>query len=85
MHLLLTGDFDGSSAHELIRLLKTNKSRFSKVFIHTKGLKKVLPFGKEVFKSRCDFNPSDSASIVFTGECAPDLVLNGSLVMSGQG
>ncbi|MBI4772962.1 MAG: hypothetical protein HY788_02070 [Deltaproteobacteria bacterium] len=83
LHLRLTGDFDGSSAYELINLLKTKRTRFSKVFIHTNGLKKVLPFGKEVFRSQSGFKQNDSAAIIFTGECAPDLALGGSAVTEG--
>jgi len=85
LHLRLMGDFDGSSAYELINLLKTKKTKFSKVFIHTNGLRKILPFGKEVFRSQCGFKQNDSASIIFTGECAPDLALEGSAVTQGLG
>ena len=80
LHLKLWGDFDASSAHRLIHLLRAKKPLFAKVFIHTSGLKNVYPFGRDVFKEQCGFKPSDSTSFIFTGECASELALQGSKV-----
>lgn len=49
LHLRLEGDFDGSSANELLNVL-VERCRFSSTaFIHTSGLRKVDPFGLCVF------------------------------------
>lgn len=50
LHLKLEGDFDGSSAHELINTLKKGDSKVAKVMIHTGGLKTIHPFGQDVFR-----------------------------------
>ena len=47
--LELIGDFDGSSAFELIHVLKECPADNSKIFIHSGGLKNVFPFGKDLF------------------------------------
>jgi len=80
LHLKLKGNFDGSSALRLINLLKTKKPLFSKVFIHTSNLTNVDPFGRDVFKQQFGFKRFDSASFIFTGKNAPDLVLLDSKV-----
>ena len=46
MHLKLMGDFDGSSAHQLLNLLTKNGLAASKIFIHTSALKSIVPFGR---------------------------------------
>lgn len=48
IHLTLDGDFDGTSAHELINALKSFRSDERRVVIHTNGLKSVHPFGQVV-------------------------------------
>lgn len=50
LHLRLEGDFDGSSAHELINTLKKDNTKVTQVMIHTGGLKTIHPFGQDVFR-----------------------------------
>ncbi len=45
----LKGDFDGSSALELIHMLKQNVNRYGRILIDTHNLKKIYPFGRDVF------------------------------------
>lgn len=45
----LKGDFDGSSAFELINAIQSNLKDSERVRIDTCNLKKVYPFGREVF------------------------------------
>ena len=45
LHLKLIGDFDGTSAHELINVIEKRCNRANKVFIHTNSLKRIHPFG----------------------------------------
>jgi hypothetical protein len=68
LHLNLTGDFDGSSAHELLNTIKRYSRKTNRVFIHTNGLKEVHPFGEAVFKK--DFPEIDRKprGFIFTGD-----------------
>jgi hypothetical protein len=62
------GDFDGSSAHELLKTIQDHKPSMHKVFIHTDSLKEIYPFGKAVFqKNFNDVNKPD-IKFIFTGE-----------------
>lgn len=75
LHLKLIGDFDGSSAHELLNVLKSNCIGASKVFIHTSCLKHIYPFGREIFHKKLEALNKWSISVLFTGEEAPQLAL----------
>jgi hypothetical protein len=74
LHLKLAGDFDGSSALQLINSLKTRKNRVSRVFIHTSSLTDIYPFGKNVFENGLDSLEGQVTSFVFTGEKANQLI-----------
>jgi hypothetical protein len=50
LYIRLMGDFDGSSAWELIKAIRENLNNFKFIQIDTSKLKKVYPFGREVFK-----------------------------------
>ena len=73
LHLKLIGDFDGSSAWELLNTLKKHRHAISRVFIHTSCLKHVHPFGREVFRKNLSAPIGKSIHIVFTGEKASEL------------
>ena len=67
VHIRLTGDFDGSSACELINVLEAcNKTR-GKIVIDTCGLLSIHPFGRGVFHRYSSGRrlPSD---VTFTGK-----------------
>jgi len=51
LHMKLYGDFDGTSAHELINALRNHASRFYQIFIDTEGLNTIHPFGRDVFQN----------------------------------
>lgn len=70
LHLKLTGNFDGSSAYELLDQLRKCCPKFATIFIHTDCLKRVIPFGLGVFK--CNLNDVNTKHIrlIFTGENA---------------
>jgi anti-anti-sigma regulatory factor len=65
--LQLFGDFDASSACELINLLNENIKRSSKVAIDTDGLKTINAFGLDVFLPRMSRLNSTLADIEVTG------------------
>lgn len=74
LHLKLAGDFDGTSAFQLIHSMKTRKNRASKVFIHTSNLENIYPFGKNVFENNLDSLLGKAISLVFTGEKAMQMI-----------
>lgn len=49
LHLKLMGNFDGTSAHELLNLLKRYGNRTSRVSIYTISLRNIDRFGVNVF------------------------------------
>jgi hypothetical protein len=67
LHLKLKGDFDGTSAFELINLLK-GAAHPDKIFIHTNELKIIFPFGSEVFKSNLFKLNGTASKLIFTGK-----------------
>jgi len=66
----LVGDFDATSAYELIYAIKKLSEDIVKISIHTDGLKNLSPFGLDVFHK--SMSPLDyrSRKIVFTGNKA---------------
>jgi len=73
--LQLTGDFDGTSAYELINFLKECPDDIPKIFIHTNGLKNVFPFGRDLFRKFLYGIEGQSSKIEFTGNEALTLSL----------
>jgi hypothetical protein len=71
----LTGDFDGTSAYELINFLKKCPGDIPKIFIHTNGLKTVFPFGRDLFRKFLYAMKDESSRIEFTGNEALTLSL----------
>ena len=61
------GDFDGSSAWELINAIKENLNKFKFIQIDTSKLKKVYPFGQAVFKSNLLNVTDERIRIQFSG------------------
>ena len=74
LHMKLTGDFDGSSAFELINLLKDNLDSAKRIFIDTKNLKKIYPFGQEVFNRNFSKLRDHRINIQFVGSNAFQIV-----------
>jgi anti-anti-sigma regulatory factor len=67
IHLTLNGDFDGTSAHELINMLKSYGSEVNQVFINTNGLTSVHPFGQVVIYRNLSILQSSRRNLVFIG------------------
>lgn len=74
--LQLFGDFDASSACELINILDDSVKTSSKVAIDTDGLRTINAFGLDVFlprmsklnNTRADIKVTGRFSDIFTGE-----------------
>jgi hypothetical protein len=73
LHLKLYGDFDGTSACELIDAVRQKGSRAKKIFVHTEGLKEVFPFGCGVFQRQLPSSKGTRVTFVFTGKDAHEL------------
>jgi hypothetical protein len=79
LHLKLSGEFDGSSAHQLIRTLKNHNRSAGNIYIHTSSLSSIHPFGQDVFKENCTIDKS--TRLTFTGEHGRALAPKGSQII----
>jgi len=77
LQLKLMGDFDGSSAFELINVLKDHCSKVGKIVINTGGLASVHPFGLGVFQNNSVIKQL-SRALTFTGKYGNTIALEGS-------
>ncbi|MBF0477019.1 MAG: hypothetical protein HQK59_14555 [Deltaproteobacteria bacterium] len=68
LRLNLLGDFDGTSAHELLNALTKNITTVCNISIDTNGLKTIYPFGREIFRNYLVALEKKSGRLVFTGE-----------------
>jgi len=75
IHLRLYGDFDGSSAHELLNLLRKICQSDNKILIHTEGLNHVHPFGLDIFHTNLGAINHGAEGIVYSGDRAPDFTI----------
>jgi hypothetical protein len=67
LHIKLEGDFDGSSAYELLETLKKYGSVFYQIIIDTNGLKTIYPFGVEVFQKKLGTFDQEFNNLIFIG------------------
>jgi anti-anti-sigma regulatory factor len=68
LHLTLEGDFDGSSAYELLNALEKRCRFASRAFIHTNGLRQIDSFGSSVFRNHLgELKPCKHMLLRFTG------------------
>jgi len=68
LHLKLAGDFDGSSAYELINALLEQGKDFYEIFIDTNDLNTVHPFGIDVFHKNLRSSNKLFKNLVFLGK-----------------
>ena len=80
LHLKLMGDFDGSSAYELINTLKKYKDIAGKVFIDTCFLSSVHSFGLDVFQKNYTIKKL-SGILTFTGNFGNRMAPHGSILL----
>jgi anti-anti-sigma regulatory factor len=79
LHLKLWGDFDGTSAYELMNALESCKNEKKNIFIHTSTLKSVYDFGAEVIQKNCTWGRK--LNITVTGRHATEIAPKGSRLM----
>jgi len=70
LDLKLMGDFDGTSACELLNVMMEKCAGVHRVFIHTDGLKDIYPFGQDTFQNSLYLLKDRPFRLVFTGENA---------------
>ncbi len=68
LHLRLEGDFNGSSAWQLIRLLEERYCGKGRIFIDTRHLKRLHPFGCSTFQSELVLSRVPAGCLFFKGE-----------------
>ena len=68
IRLKLYGDFDGSSACELINFLKACRNGSNQILIDTDNLNTIHPFGMDVFKKNLSVLDFSTDSIIITGK-----------------
>ena len=76
LYIKLDGDFDGSSAHELLNTLKEKGPGFYHIHIDTNDLKKIYPFGRDVFEKNFKILRKQLNNIIFAGENKQHLAPN---------
>jgi len=73
LQLKLSGDFDGSSALQLISLMR-NCINEPEIFIHTDSISQMEPFGLNIFRYNLGSLAKYPTKFVFTGEKALSLI-----------
>lgn len=75
IHLKLYGDFDGTSALELITVLKKIPNKSCQIFIDTGELKNVSSFGRDVLQKRLGIEGKQSNGLIFIGKYKHEFAL----------
>ena len=68
LHIKLEGDFDGTSACQLLDVMKENQRGVTKIFIDTSLLDYIYPFGRDVFHYNLKAVDVQRTSLLFTGD-----------------
>lgn len=77
LNLKLTGDFDRTSANELLEVLRGNREGVTMAMIETSGLEHLDPKGQNMFKREIHTLKDFCYRIVFTGRNASELAPGG--------
>jgi len=76
LHLKLTGDFDGTSAYELINTLAEYGKDFYEIFIDINDLKSIHPFGRDVFQKNLRSSNKLYKNLVIIGKNGHEIGIN---------
>lgn len=68
VRLELSGNFDGTSADELLNVIRTYGDGAEKIFINTRNLRTVHPFGMALFRNKFYTVKQQSDKLVFSDE-----------------
>lgn len=78
LYIKLEGDFDGTSAHQLLNAMKENQRGVTKIFIDTSLLEYIYPFGRDVFHNNLKAVDVQRTSLLFTGDSTLQLAQEGN-------
>jgi len=81
LHLALRGDFDGTSACELLNLLNKKRRAVRKAVIHTGGLRHVFGFGRDTFQRNVYTLRGAGLELIFSGKNAEEIALEHHVVL----
>ena len=81
LHVQPKGDFDGSSACELINVLRDHYDGIGRVFIDTTSLRDIGSFGCRTFQARLDSGTVPPERLFFKGEKGHQIAPSGSRVL----
>jgi hypothetical protein len=81
LHVHPSGDLDGSSAFELIRLLSRKYDGNGEVVIDTRKLRNVFPFGSSIFQDNVIESRIPKNRLSFKGEKGHELAPEGCKVI----
>ena len=68
IHVKMCGDFDGTSAHELIAAIQNQGPKSNQIYIHTGELSRIYSFGREVFQNNLRLLKKQHDKIEFVGK-----------------
>jgi len=75
MHLKLIGDFDGSSAYQLVDTLKECCTKSDHVIIDTNSLREIHPFGLNILSYHMLTLKGPLSNITFVGQHADRMIV----------
>jgi hypothetical protein len=81
LHLKPNGSLDGSSAWELINLIHSLYNGHGNVFVDTRELMEILPFGGHILKNHLDNRVIPLKKLFFKGEKGHDIAPSGCRVL----
>lgn len=73
LELKLAGDFDGTSACELLNVVKEKSDGVHRVLVNTSKLKDIYPFGRDTFQNNLHTLKGTPIRLVFTGKHATSI------------
>ena len=73
LQIRLMGDFDGTSAYELIRAVERALGSGRRININTNGLKKIYPFGCGILGTNLKSAVQAGGKLVFSGSKADEI------------
>ena len=85
LHVHPQGDFDGTSAWELLNLLHDHYRGQDSVIIDTSRLRKIHPFGRATFHGRLNRQKVPADRLCFTGDKGFELAPDGCRVIDATG
>ena len=68
LHLHMHGDFDGTSAYELINALKNQIKKNLAIFIDTNDINQIHAFGIDVFQNNLNVTVKNKVNLIFIGK-----------------